>query len=167
MSSIHCGNTAAQLPLLRQLASGSSSAHPLWQSAARDTRAHQSQLMGKPLPMSQGQVRTLKSSDTLLPCVFSISVLRRGGRAVAGAAVERRCLPCGGQHARLGGHRWGRTLKNCAQCFPPPVVKEAIVLQDLPHLALDLQEGRAQALDRAAAPNRPQARGNVRLVGLA
>jgi hypothetical protein len=26
--------------------------------------------------MSQGQVRTLKSSDTLLPCVFSISELR-------------------------------------------------------------------------------------------
>ena len=45
--------------------------------------------MGMPLPMSQGQVRTLKSSDTLLPCVFSISVLHKVGWGTEGVAEFR------------------------------------------------------------------------------
>lgn len=56
--------------------------------------------------MSQGQVRTLKSSDTLFPCVFSISVLQTGG----GRQQERRwsvgaCRVVAGTHS-LGSHGW-------------------------------------------------------------
>ena len=92
------GGTRAALHSARSTACAARARHA--QALPPTGETHQPQLMGMPAPMSQGQLRSLISLETLLPCVFSIRELQ-GGR---GAGRERRRVssgPC--EHGSSGG----------------------------------------------------------------
>ena len=101
LSCIHCSNTATQQPFLRQLASGSSSAHRWAGGSPWHTRS--------PVAIDWEAVAHVPGPGAhaeVLRHAVSLRVLNQraadGRREAAGAAVERRCLPCGGRHAQPG-----------------------------------------------------------------